>query len=59
MKERYESQLEELRAELRTAQRLRADTAQRLSGDLDSERQRHQQTVRGLFRSVWCVSICD
>jgi small-conductance mechanosensitive channel len=45
MKERYEAQLEEQRAELRAAQRLRADTAQRLRGELDAERQRHQQTV--------------
>lgn len=45
MKERYEKQLEGTRDELRTAQRLRAETAQRLRSDLESERQRHQQTV--------------
>lgn len=43
MKASYESKLDELRAELKTAQKLRAETAQRLRGDLELERQRSQQ----------------
>lgn len=55
MKESYEAQLEELTHELRTAQKLRMESTQRLRTELDDERKRSQHIVRS---SLMAASAC-
>ncbi|RLN47430.1 hypothetical protein BBJ29_004350 [Phytophthora kernoviae] len=52
MKDSYERQLEQLRAELRKTRQLRAETSQRLRSELTAQRSRSQRTIAELVERL-------